>query len=169
MFYGALVLSFVTLIALICVRNSYPTNLILLGLWTFVEAYTIGIITATFQANKAGGLVLQAFFITSVIFLGLTIFTFAIRKKVNLSIMGPILFASLLGLFTWSIIIWILGWRQSFLYSLIGTIIFSLLIVYDSWMLSERLGPDDWLLGSISLYLGKFTCFIEIKAKHSQP
>ena len=39
------------------------------------------------------------------------------------------LFAALLGLLAWSLIIWIAGWKQSFVFSLIGAIIFSLYIV----------------------------------------
>ena len=141
------------------VRDKYPTNLFVLGVWTLVEAYTIGIITALYQANGAGGIVLQAFIITSTIFIGLTIFTLAISKRVDLSFLGAILFAALLGLFTWGIIIWILGWRQSYLFSLFGAIIFSLLIIYDTNVISRQLGPDDYILGAISLYLGKFCTF----------
>lgn len=36
-----------------------------------------------------------------------------------------------------------MGWRQSFIYSLIGAILFSLLIVYDTYMISKRLSPDE--------------------------
>lgn len=42
-----------------------------------------------------------------------------------------------------------MGWRQSFIYSLFGAILFSLLIVYDTWLISKRLSPDEYILGSI--------------------
>jgi hypothetical protein len=37
----------------------------------------------------------------------------------------------------------IMGWQRSFIYSLIGAILFSLLIVYDTFMLSKKLSPDE--------------------------
>ncbi len=36
-----------------------------------------------------------------------------------------------------------MGWRQSFIFSLIGAILFSLLIVYDTYLISKRLSPDE--------------------------
>jgi FtsH-binding integral membrane protein len=52
-----------------------------------------------------------------------------------------------------------MGWRQTFIYSLFGAILFSLLIVYDTFLISKRLSPDEvhavvW--GSTDhLFLGK--------------
>jgi FtsH-binding integral membrane protein len=52
-------------------RHSHPANLGLLGLFTLMEAFTLGIVTASFEDV----IVLQALLITTGVFLGLTLFT----------------------------------------------------------------------------------------------
>jgi FtsH-binding integral membrane protein len=49
--------------------------MILLSIFTLVEAYTLGVVCASLQRSGAGDIVLQAFIITAAIFIGLTIFT----------------------------------------------------------------------------------------------
>jgi len=59
-------------------RHSHPTNLGLLALFTLMEAFTLGIATASFDDV----IVLQALLITTGVFLGLTLFT--MQSKVGL-------------------------------------------------------------------------------------
>lgn len=73
--YTAMALSFVMLMLLLCYRQSYPTNLGLLALWTLVEAYTISIVTCTYARAGEGEMVLQALGITALLFIALTVFT----------------------------------------------------------------------------------------------
>jgi FtsH-binding integral membrane protein len=42
----------------------------LLTVWTLVESYTVGVVCASYSAQGAGDIVLQAFIITGVIFFG---------------------------------------------------------------------------------------------------
>jgi len=49
--YTAMAASIVTLLLLLCYRNTYPTNLGLLAIWTLVEAYTISIVTCTVRQS----------------------------------------------------------------------------------------------------------------------
>lgn len=39
------------------------------------------------------------------------------------------------------------------IYAIIGCLLFSGYIVYDTHMISSRLSPDEYILGAISLYL----------------
>lgn len=108
---AGLVLSLVTLVALICLRHKHPANLILLGVWTLVEAYTLGVVCAFYQRSGAGEIVLQAFIITAAIFVGLTLFT--LYSKIDFSWLGAFCFAGLMGMLAWGIIIWVRGCLRS--------------------------------------------------------
>ena len=39
------------------------------------------------------------------------------------------------------------------IYAIIGCLLFSGYIVYDTHMISNKLSPDEYILGAISLYL----------------
>jgi protein lifeguard len=52
-------------------RHSHPLNIALLAIFTLMEAFTLGVVTA-FYDNV---IVLQALLITTGVFLGLTLFT----------------------------------------------------------------------------------------------
>jgi FtsH-binding integral membrane protein len=157
---AALVLSFVSLIALFCFRHKHPMNMILLGVWTVIMGYSLGLVCAMYYRQGAGELVLQAFGITAGIFLGLTAYT--LYSKRDFSFMGGFLFAGLIGLMVWGLVSWLTGWRSTFWYSLIGALLFSALIVYDTFLISKRLSPDEYILGAISLYLDIINLFLFI-------
>jgi hypothetical protein len=70
-FYVTLFGTFVVLGLLYWKRHSHPMNFGLLALFTLMEAFTLGIVTA-FYDNV---IVLQALLITTGVFLGLTLFT----------------------------------------------------------------------------------------------
>lgn len=58
-------------------RHSSPANILLLGLFTVLEAITLGSVVSYF--NQA--VVLQALVITTFVFLGLTLFTLQVRSE----------------------------------------------------------------------------------------
>jgi FtsH-binding integral membrane protein len=90
---GFLLLTFlatmVSLLAVYAKRLEYPTNFVLLALFTLFESFTIGTIVSFFDKM----LVIQAVIITAVIVLGLTMYTF--QTKRDFSAMGAGLFAFL--------------------------------------------------------------------------
>lgn len=45
------------------------------------------------------------------------------------------------------------GRTMDLIYALGGCLIFSGYIVYDTYMITKRLSPDEFILGSVSLYL----------------
>lgn len=45
------------------------------------------------------------------------------------------------------------GQTMDLIYAIIGTLLFSGYIVYDTYMINKRLSPDEYIMGAISLYL----------------
>lgn len=78
-----------SLFAVYAKRLDYPTNFALLGLFTLFESFTIGTIVSFYDKI----LVIQALLITTVIVVGLTIYTF--QTKRDFSPMGASLYALL--------------------------------------------------------------------------
>ena len=48
------------------------------------------------------------------------------------------------------------------IYALIGTLLFSGYIVYDTYLINSRLSPDEYIMGAISLYLDFINLFLNI-------
>ena len=71
----AFILSIGLLIALQIKRKETPINLILLAAFTVVEAYTVGVLVTFFDQT----VVIQAFFLTAAVVIGLTAFTFQVK------------------------------------------------------------------------------------------
>jgi protein lifeguard len=156
-----LVLSLVLLVALLCFKDRYPTNIVLLSAWTFVEAYTIGVVTASYADRGQGLMVVQAGGLTLFIFSVLTVYTWT--SKTDFSFMGPMLFSCLMGMILYSLVAWLFHLPTTgLIYSCFGALVFSGYIVYDTYLILQRLGPDDWILGAISLYLDIINLFLYI-------
>ncbi|KAH7920151.1 hypothetical protein BV22DRAFT_1021777 [Leucogyrophana mollusca] len=130
-------------------RHSHPINLVLLSTFTLMEAFTLGVVTA-FYDNV---IVLQALLITLGVFLGLTLFTF--QSKYDFSGLGPWLFGGLIALLMTGIVGVFIPFSRTMdlIFAIGGCLIFSGYIVYDTYIINKRLSPDEFILGSISLYL----------------
>lgn len=130
-------------------------------LQTSIFGVTIGLTLTFFQPL----IVIQAVAITAAVVGGLTAYTFwATRKGVELTWMGPMLFSCL-----WAMLIW--GFIQIFfhpgpvaqtIYSLLGALLFSGYIVFDTHLLIQRLDIDDYIWGAVSLYLDIINLFLYI-------
>ena len=81
-FYVSLFGTLIVLGLLYWKRHSHPLNFGLLGLFTLMEAFTLGVVTA-FYDNVV---VLQALLITTGVFLGLTLFTLQSKASLLYSI-----------------------------------------------------------------------------------
>jgi FtsH-binding integral membrane protein len=144
-----LVVSLVNLGVLYWKRHAHPTNLILLGTFTAVEAFTVGIIVAFYETK----IVLQALLITLGIFGALTLYT--LQSKHDFSGLGPYLFGGLIALLTTGLVGAFFPFSANFelVYAVGGAVIFSAYIVYDTQMITVRLSADEYIFGAISLYL----------------
>lgn len=160
MFYAAIFAPIVLLMMLSCYRTSHPTNVILLGAFTLCEAYTVGVVCAVYYASGLGLIVFQALLLTAAVFLSLTAYVLTTKK--DFSWLGGGLFAVLCILLFWGVlnIFFDFGSGARLVYSLVGAILFSGYILYDTSEILHRLGPDDYIEASISLYLDIINLFL---------
>merc|ERR1712070_24258 len=152
------------LVALICNKNNYPLNIGLLSAFTLCEAYGVGVICAVYQEQGQGAIVLQAFILTAAIFCSLTAYTMISKK--DFSFMGASLGTALWVLIFWSLLNLIFpsvfGGFGRQVFSLLGALLFSLYILYDTSMIMRRLGPDDYIMAAVDLYLDILNLFLFI-------
>lgn len=153
-----LVGAIISMLALFAKRHSSPTNLILLGLFTVLEA--IGLGAAVAFVNTV--IILQALVLTALVFVGLTLYT--LQTKRDFSGMGPYLGTALMVMIFSSFltIFFPLSRTLDAVYAGFGTLIFSAYIVFDTQMICKHLSPDDWVVACVSLYLDGVNLFINI-------
>jgi len=139
-------------------RKSYPTNLLFLGAFTALEAYTVGVITSFYDTR----IVLEALIFTLGIFVGLTIF--ACQTKYDFTNWMPYLFGGL-----WVLIIF--GFMASFFpysskvelgYGVVGALIFSGYILVDTQLVMRHYHVEEEIAAAISLYLDIINLFLSI-------
>lgn len=146
-----------TVIALTIYRHQHPVNLYLLFGFTLLEAITVGIAVTFYEV----AVVLQAFILTTAVFLGLTAFTY--QSKRDFSKLGAGLFAGL-----WILII--AGFLRLFFYSETielamaagGALLFCGFIIYDTHVLMHKLSPEEHILAAINLYLDIINLFLHL-------
>ena len=56
----------------------------------------------------------------------------------------------------------IFGYHQSFLHGAFGALLFSGYIIYDTYNIMNRMGPDDWVMACVELYLDVINLFLSI-------
>jgi len=157
MLLPAFILSFGLLIALHIKRKESPINLVLLAAFTVVEAYSIGVLVTFFDQM----VVIQAFFLTAAVVIGLTVFTF--QTKRDFSSMGASLYCGLLLLCMGGFFQMFVGGELTHTAMAVGgALLFSLFIIYDTQMIMTRVSPEEYISATIELYLDIINLFIEI-------
>jgi len=161
LFWVAVILSFVFVIALICVdaaRYNYPTNIIVLSCFTFVEAYMVAAFSSFYETTS----IVQAIFITLGVSVGLTLYTF--QSKHDFSEWGG-------GLFVLLSVLCLGGFVRLFfpfspvldtIWAMFGALLFCGYIVYDTFVLIHKLNPDEYIVAALSLYLDIINLFVYI-------
>ncbi|KAL2631293.1 hypothetical protein R1flu_015979 [Riccia fluitans] len=142
-------------------HQSYPLNLLLLGLFTVALSLSVGIICAL----TPGIIVLEALFLTATVVMGLTVYTFyAAYRGLDFEYLGPSLIVSLTVLLIFGFIqmFFPFGNIGSAIYGGIGALIFSLYIVFDTDNLIKRYDLDEYILASVALYLDIINLFVSI-------
>jgi len=158
----SLIATFVLIIALMCYKDSSPLNLVLLLAFTLTMSYTIGILCTAYAAMGMQLIVVEAFAITSLLFIALT--AFAMISKIDFSFLGLILPILLFILIIWGFFSMFAfpSFEMRQVYALAGTVIFALYVLYDTWAITTYLRYDDYILGAINLYLDFINLFIFI-------
>ncbi|XP_033642824.1 protein lifeguard 4-like [Asterias rubens] len=154
----AYISSFALLFALFVKRRDSPINMILLALFTLVEAYSVGTIVTFY--NKA--VVLQAFSLTLVVTFSLTVYT--MQSKKDFSSWGAGLYSALLILILSGLLHIFLPQSDAveFLISIFGAILFCCFIIFDIHMMMHKISPEEYILASINLYLDILNLFLHI-------
>ncbi|NXF88808.1 LFG4 protein, partial [Eubucco bourcierii] len=145
------------MVALIFCRHQHPVNLYLLFGFTLLEALTVGIAVSFYDAS----VVLQAFLLTTAVFLGLTAYT--LQSKRDFSRFGA-------GLFTCLWILILSCFLRLFFYNntvelvfaAAGALLFCGFIIYDTHLLMHKLSPEEYIVAAINLYLDIVNLFIHL-------
>jgi len=139
-------------------RKSYPMNLVFLGVFTALEAYSISVITSFYESR----IVLQALIFTLGIFVFLSLF--ACQTKYDFTSWMPYLFGAL-----WVLIIF--GFMAAFFpqtkgielgYGIIAALIFSGYILVDTQLIIRHYHVEEEIAAAISLYLDVLNLFLAI-------
>ncbi|TRY57559.1 hypothetical protein DNTS_023500 [Danionella cerebrum] len=148
--------SLILLLALAFYRHQHPVNLYLLFGFTLLESLSV----ATAVSFYDYGIVLQAFVLTSAVFLGLTAYTF--QSKRDFSKIGArklsIRVAESSPLFTF----FFYNETMELVFAGAGALLFCGFIIFDTHLLMHKLSPEEHVLASINLYLDMVNLFLYV-------
>jgi len=151
------ILSIGLLIAMYVKRHEVPTNYILLALWTICQSYTVGVVASFFDKD----IVVEAFLLTGCVVAGL--FMYALQTRRDFTSCGAGLFAILWVLVLGGIIqLFLMSPTMDFVLAIAGAIIFSLFIIYDVQLVMRHLSAEEYILGTINLYLDIINLFLQM-------
>ncbi|XP_042595502.1 protein lifeguard 4-like [Cyprinus carpio] len=149
--------SLILLLALAVYRHQHPINLYLLFGFTLLESLSVATAVTFYEYN----IVLQAFVLTSAVFLGLTAYTF--QSKRDFSKLGASLFAGLWILIIASFMrLFFYNDTMELVFAGAGALLFCGFIIFDTHLLMHKLSPEEHVLASINLYLDIVNLFIYI-------
>ena len=160
MMMTAAFLPFGFLLGLFCYKDKHPLNMALLAGFTAAMTYTVGVVCASYYEVGYGMIVLQALMLTGAVFASLTSYVFVSGK--DFSFLGGALFAALFILIFWSFLnaFFDFGPMGRMVFSLFGALIFCGYILYDTSVIIHHLGPDDYIMAAITLYLDIINLFL---------
>ncbi|RUS20876.1 inhibitor of apoptosis-promoting Bax1-domain-containing protein [Endogone sp. FLAS-F59071] len=149
---------FISLFFLIWKRKRYPINIILLILFTLLMGISVGFIVSYYNSR----VVLQAFTVTGLTFVSLSIFT--VQSRIKFDGLGPYLFGGLMVLVWAGILQLFLPYYTYYhvLITIFSALLFTLYIVYDTYQIWTRLSPEEYIIGAIDLYLDIVNVFLSL-------
>merc|ERR1711988_408006 len=171
--YGSYGVAFCALLSLVCCMENarkYPTNLIILGIFTVCESVFLAVVAVQYTAWS----VCVAAGVTVVVVAGLT--AFACKTSIDFTGMGMYLYASLWVLIIFSCItsfVFVtvgpsMARTMQLAYAGAGCLIFSLYLVYETQMIMGgnhkkfQFTVDDYVFAALNIYLDIINLFIYI-------
>lgn len=151
--------SFVFMVASIVLRRRYPWNLILLSVFTLCEGWLVGTVTAVTDTS----IVIDAFIITAVVFVGLSLF--AAQTKYDFTSWAPYL-----GMFVWALLgvglvsLFTKSSALDLVYSYAAVVLFSVFIIVDTQTVMNACHPEDIVVASLMFYMDIVNLFLNILA-----
>ena len=143
-------------------RHSYPRNLLLVLLFTFIEGLFIAPFL-TLAERQSPGIVGQAGILTLSTFGVLSLY--ALISKRDFSAWGSFFFVGLWVLIATSLLNIFFPTALGTLWIAAGTVlVFSGLLVFDTWRIvkSGQYGPDDYVPAAVNIYLDLLNLFLAI-------
>jgi FtsH-binding integral membrane protein len=151
---------FVPLILAQVSRNSFPQNIGFVFLFTFAEGLYVAPFIAMAEAHSPG-IASQAGLLTFTAFGTLTMYAFLTRR--DFSAWGSFLVTGLVVLLVTMVLMafthsaagftWIAG---------VAVLLFSALLVFDTWRMRNVYGPDDYVMAAVHIYLDLLNMFLFI-------
>ena len=152
-----MIILFPILFALMFLKDSHPTNLVLLFTFTLGESVVVGHIVTMYELHS----VITAFILSLSVFFILTMYT--LQSSYDFSTWGACLFTFLWILLVGSLVhVFFPTEIGDFMISLAGAIIFSGFIILDTHMIMHKVSPDDYIMATINLYLDMINLFLYI-------
>lgn len=141
-------------------RDAFPANLGLVFLFTFVEGLAISPILYVYgRANP--GVIGQAGILTASAFGILTLYAFASRR--DFSALGVFFTVGLWVLIATSLLNLFFQNQTASLWLAGATVlVFSGLLVFDTWRLRNVFGPGDYVQAAVAIYLDLLNMFLAI-------
>jgi FtsH-binding integral membrane protein len=151
-----IILQFAVIFLAFWARKKATLGLIALFSFTILT----GITTAPVLLVYSGQTVTNAAFLTGIIFAGLSFY--AIVSKKDFSFLGGMLFVGLIALIVGGLLNAFIFQSSgfSFLYSIIGVLLFSGYILYDTSNIMRRYPTDEYISATLSLYLDILNIFL---------
>ena len=123
--------------------------------------WSVGAVCAQYAAHGMGFIVLQAVLLTASVTAALALYT--LRSKRDFSFMEAGLGAGLWVLIFGGLAASLMGSAAMHTALAVGgAALFSLYIVFDVYMISKRLGPDEYIPAAITLYLDIVNLFLHL-------
>ncbi|NXY00957.1 LFG4 protein, partial [Pteruthius melanotis] len=150
--------SLAVIVALTLYRHQHPVNLYLLfGFCSLIDR-SLFLFTVSFYDVS---IVLQAFILTTAVFLGLTAYT--LQSKRDFSKFGAGLFACLwILIFSGFLRLFFYSEMMELVFAAAGALLFCGFIIYDTHLLMHKLSPEEYILAAINLYLDIINLFLHL-------
>lgn len=155
----AMIAALAPLFAAQALRDRFPANVGLVLLFTFAQGVILAPIVWVLERRQPG-VALQAGVLTGSTFAVLTAYAWLSRR--DFSAWGGFLITGVWVLLATSLLnafvfrnaageLWIAA---------VGTLIFSGLLVFDTWRLRHQYGPDDYVPAAVNIYLDLLNLFL---------
>ena len=143
-------------------RRSYPRNILLTLVFTFIEGIMIAPFLASAEAH-APGIIGEAGILTFSTFGALSLYAMMSRR--DFSAWGGFFFTGLVVLIVAAILNMFIGSALGSLWIAAATVlVFGGLLVFDTWRIlrSGQYGPDDYVPAAVNIYLDLLNLFLAI-------
>uniref|UniRef100_A0A023GM03 Putative n-methyl-d-aspartate receptor glutamate-binding subunit n=1 Tax=Amblyomma triste TaxID=251400 RepID=A0A023GM03_AMBTT len=163
-YIAAYVAFFVLYLALVCcesLRRSYPTNIILLFVFTLVMSYMVGVISSFHNTET----VFMAAGICAACCLAVSVFSF--HTKFDFTSCAGFLFVAVWALFLFGILtIFTYNRILNTVYAVLGAVLFMAFLAFDTQMLMGgrklELSPEEHIFAALQLYMDIVQIFLFI-------